>query len=172
MNTIPNCIILTNDDVEPVHEDIRICGDVLRFTHHGLRGLFCGIWRMGRTFLHPELGPCLGPEIFYPIGSSAKESRAAFGKSRTEIYDREARIAQLAHHFVEPIAMKLGGVADLALADRTGDRHVVHAFLPTTVIRSQFTPRAWFLFWEQKDAEFHELSRPTSLNNLHATRGC
>lgn len=172
MNTIPSYLLLTNDEVEPVHDDVRICGDALRFTHFGYRGLFGGIWRMGRTFFHPELGPCLGPEVFYPVGATTKESRAAFSLSRSAVYEREAQLAQAAHRFVTPIAQKLTGIACLGLANRTGDRHVVHAFLPTKVVRSQFTPRSWFLFWQQKDAEFHEFIKPARLNeflapNLH-----
>ena len=65
-----------------------------------------------------------------------------------------------------PVAHKLGGEACLGLAHRTGDRHVVHVFLPTKVVRAQFTPRAWFLFWQQQDAEFHEFIKPARLPEL------
>ena len=170
MNTIPGYILLTNDEVAPVHEDLCLRGDALRFTHFGYRGLFGGIWRMGRTFFHPGLGPCLGPEVFYPVGGSPRETRAAFGLGRSAVYEREARLAQAAHRFVTPVAHKLGGEACLGLAQRTGDRHVVHVFLPTKVVRAQFTPRAWFLFWQQQDAEFHEFIKPARLPEL-LTRG-
>lgn len=168
MNKIPSYLLLTNDEVEPVHHDLRLGADALRFTHFGFRGLFGGIWRMGRTFFHPELGPCLGPEVFYPVGATTREARAAFGLGRSAVYEREARLAQAAHRFVTPVAQKFGGVACLGLADRAGDRHVVHTFLPTTVVRTQFTPRSWFLFWRQKDAEFHESIKPARLGDFLA----
>lgn len=152
---VPAFVLLTNDNVESVHRELRLQGEALWYTHHGYRGLFGGIWRTGRTYFVPELGVCLGPEVFYPIGADDHEARAAFGDSRTNILAREARVARAALTFVEPTVRELGGAAFLAVAERDADRHVLHVFLPIAAVQSRFTPREWFLFWRQQNAQFH-----------------
>lgn len=152
---IPPFTVLTDDNVEPLHRELRVCGEALRYTHYGYRGLFGGIWRMGRTYFTHRFGTCVGPEVFYPVGATPRESRAAFGRSRAAVIAQEARIARAAFGFVEPIASALGGAAFLEFADRAGDRHVLHVFLPVAAVASRFTPRDWFLFWRIQDSKFH-----------------
>lgn len=153
--SIPPFVLLTNDNVESVHRELRLQGEALWYTHHGYRGLFGGIWRTGRTFFTPKLSVCLGPEVFYPVGADDREALGAFGDSRASVLAREARVARAALEFVQPIARELRGDAFLELADRHADRHVLQVFLPISAVQERFTPREWFLFWRQQNAQFH-----------------
>lgn len=145
-NRIPPYTLLTNDNVEPLRRELQLRGEALRFTHPGYRGLFGGIWRMGRTYFTHRYGACLGPEVFYPVGATCRESR-------------EAQLAWEALRFVEPIADEFGGAAFLDRVERTGDRHVLHVFLPVPAVLQRFTPRDWFLFWRIQDAKFHAIRK-------------
>lgn len=158
-NRIPPYTLLTNDNVEPLRRELQLRGEALRFTHPGYRGLFGGIWRMGRTYFTHRYGACLGPEVFYPVGATCRESRAAFGDSRAMVIAREAQLAWEALRFVEPIADEFGGAAFLDRVERTGDRHVLHVFLPVPAVLQRFTPRDWFLFWRIQDAKFHAIRK-------------
>lgn len=154
---IPPYTLLTNDNGEPLHRELQLRGEALRFIHHGYRGLFGGIWRMGRMYFTHRFGACLGPEVCYPVGAAFREGRAASGESRAEIFAREAQVASDARRFVEPIAAEFGGGVFLDLVERSGDRHVLHVFLPASIVAARFTPRSWFLFWRIQDEKFHAL---------------
>jgi hypothetical protein len=160
---VPAYTLLTNDQAEQLPVGIQVWPEVLRYTYHGYRGLFGGIWRMGRTYFTHVFGACLGPEVFYWVGATTRESWAAFGKSRSALLAQEARKARRAFRFIEPIVRDLEGAAYLELAGRDGDRHVVHAFVPAAVAVRQFTPAEWFTFWRgQNDLFEATLEHPAS----------
>ena len=151
--------LITNDAVELLRRDVRLPAEALRYTHPGMRGLFGGIWRTGRTYAVDDLGFCFGPEIFFLFGADEREAQEAFDRPRAEVRASEAVAAREAFAFLEPLAREFGGEAELQLVDHAGDRHIVQAFIPTKPVLGRFRPHEWFSYWKDKDAEFRELRR-------------
>lgn len=153
----PSLLPLTNDDVELLQPGMRVPSEALRYTCHGCRGLFGGIWRTGRVHQVPGLGICLGPEIFYPVGATSRESMAAFGQPREKVAAAQARVARAAGRFAAPLVREIGGEVRLVLAGKAGDRHTLHLLLPAGRVTGRFTPRTWFLFWRMQDDKFQAM---------------
>jgi hypothetical protein len=151
--------LITNDAVELLRHDVRLPAEALRYTHPGMRGLFGGIWRTGRTYLVEELGCCFGPEIFFLFGADEREAREAFDRPRADVRASEAAAAREAFAFMKPLAREFGGEAELQLVEHAGDRHIARAFLPMKRVVERFRPHEWFLYWKDKDAEFRERRR-------------
>ena len=156
MNPInpPAFQLLTNDRVELLHPSSRLPGEALRYARPGMRGLFGGIWRTGRTFLRRDLGACFGPEIFYAFGENDREAQAAFETSRAVMMEREAEAAKAAFAFAQPTAARFGGDAHLTLIEDEGDRHLLQLFLPMQNVMDQLSPKGWFDLWTDLDREF------------------
>ncbi len=151
--------LITNDAVELLRRDVRLPAEALRYTHPGIRGLFGGVWRTGRTYVVDELGYCFGPEIFFLFGADEREAQEAFERPRAEVRAREAAAAREALSFLEPLAREFGGEAELQLVEDAGDRHIVQAFIPMKRAMERFRPHEWFLYWKDKDAQFRERRR-------------
>lgn len=146
--------LLTNDSVELVHSYPQLPVEALSYTRPGMRGLFGGIWRTGRTFLRRDLGACFGPEIFYAFGENDREAQAAFETSRVEMMEREAEVAKAAFAHAQPTAARFGGDAFLSLIKDEGDRHLLQLFIPMQNIIDQLSPKEWFDLWKELDLEF------------------
>ncbi|HTO03435.1 MAG TPA: hypothetical protein VL069_07025 [Opitutus sp.] len=146
--------LLTNDQVELIHRNVQLPGEALRYTRPGMRGLFGGIWRIGRTFLRRDLGNCFGPEIFYVFGENDREAEAAFETSRAVIMQREAEVAKAAFAHAQPTAARFGGDAFLTLIEDEGDRHLLQLFIPMENVMGQISPKEWFDLWSNLDVEF------------------
>ena len=153
-STPPAYRLLTNDSVEVVHANAALPGEALRYARPGMRGLFGGIWRTGRTFLRRDLGACFGPEIFYAFGENEREAQAAFETSRAAMMEREAAVAKAAFAHVQPTAARFGGDAFLSLIKDEGDRHLLQLFIPVQNVMDQLSPKEWFDLWKDLDLAF------------------
>lgn len=156
MNTSnpPSYRLLTNDSVELVQPNSPFPVEALSYTRPGMRGLFGGIWRTGRTFLRRDLGACFGPEIFYAFGENDREAQAAFETSRAVMMEREAEVAKAAFAHVQPTAARFGGDAFLTLIEDEGDRHLLQVFIPMQNVIEQLSSKEWFDLWKNLDLEF------------------
>lgn len=151
--------LITNDAVELLRRDIRLPAEALRYTHPGIRGLFGGVWRTGRTYAVEGLGCCFGPELFFLFGADDRESQEAFECPREELRASEADAARAAFAFLRPLAREFGGEAELQIVEHAGDRHIVQAFIPMKPVLARFRPHEWFQYWKDKDAEFRQRGR-------------
>ena len=158
----PSHRLLTNDNVELVARNFQLPVEALRYTYPGMRGLFGGIWRTGRTFLRPDLGCCFGPEIFYVVGETDNEAQAAFETSRATMMEREANVARAALSYAQPTAVEFGGDAFLSLAQDEDDRHLLQVFIPMQNIIDRLSPKEWFGLWKDRDLEFRRRNRADS----------
>ncbi len=150
----PSTHLLTNDQAEVIVRHPPLPSAALRYTHFGFRGLFGGIWRLGRTFYDEELGLCFGPEVFYHVGSSDAEAMDAYEMNRETRHAVERQVVEAAFQFARSRVASFGGEARLHLAGPTSDRHILLLLSPIDAVMSRFTPSEWFAFWKGADVAF------------------